>query len=604
MGRVLFYIFIFTFGIAYSGLTAEYYVDKNHSVASDTNTGTENQPWLSIQKAANVAVAGDTVYIKAGVYNEKVTVQNSGRPGIPITFMAYPGETPILDGTGISLSNYYGLFTADYKNYITLDGFHVRNSAEVLVRMTNGIGFVLKNCLIHTNQASETDGVWFTHVSESYIDNNEIYDTQWNAINVTSSSEVKIRYNYIHDNRLHAGINVFPKTSEPQVTYSGNDILYNRITRISPGAAIYSRYQTDNTIAYNLIYENNGPGIKFDYDRCSGSSPCEYVFQSNTKIYNNTFVNNGVNGIQIRNASNMDVKNNIFAYNDRSVYITSEANLGHIFDHNLYYGSDYSAKGPNGIYADPLFVDPINHNYELKSESLGWTASDTGGKIGAVPIPKFSQSSDPTQSQDVTVFSKLDSNLGDVQNWEPLTPSRWSIVDEAGNYCYGITTSSYTNMSGGRLGEYSLIKNKIYGNFSFKAYFKTSEDLTTNSQADFTILFGFQDSNNYYFMMFNSDPDSAQLFKVTNGSRQQIGIATGAVIMNNNYHKVEVERNQDSIKVLYDGILCIEATDSAFSIGRIGIGSYNDSFLIDDILISESITILPPVNFRIKIASN
>jgi len=50
-----------------------YYVAKN---GSDSNPGSESQPWLTIQKAADTMVAGDTVYVKAGTYTEQVTPQN------------------------------------------------------------------------------------------------------------------------------------------------------------------------------------------------------------------------------------------------------------------------------------------------------------------------------------------------------------------------------------------------------------------------------------------------------------------------------------------------------------------------------------------------
>ena len=46
-----------------------YYVDQNHLAASDTNSGTVSLPWLTIQKAANTLISGDTVYIKTGSTN-------------------------------------------------------------------------------------------------------------------------------------------------------------------------------------------------------------------------------------------------------------------------------------------------------------------------------------------------------------------------------------------------------------------------------------------------------------------------------------------------------------------------------------------------------
>ncbi|MBN1484358.1 MAG: hypothetical protein JXA37_06510, partial [Chloroflexia bacterium] len=37
---------------------------------SDSNPGTQDYPWQTIQKAADTLAAGDTVYIKAGIYEE------------------------------------------------------------------------------------------------------------------------------------------------------------------------------------------------------------------------------------------------------------------------------------------------------------------------------------------------------------------------------------------------------------------------------------------------------------------------------------------------------------------------------------------------------
>ncbi len=385
-----------------------YYVDA--AKGNDSSPGTLSSPWKTVQKGANVAVAGDTVYVRKGTYKEKVTVKNSGSSGKPIVFMAYPGETPILDGTGISLSGYKGLFTAENKNYITLDGFHVRNSAEVLVRMAYGTGFVLRNCRIHTNRASNTDGVFFKHVTNSFIENNDVSNTKWDAINVISSSNVKIRYNYVHDNVYHAGINIFPATNEAQVTYSGNDVMYNVVTRIVAGAAIYTRYQTNNTIAYNLIYDNTSNAIKFDEDRCYAKRPagskCNYVYRSNTKVHNNTLVYNGKHGIMNVNATHTDIKNNIIAFNGSSpISVNSKANTGHSIDYNMYYSPTNSNKRANEINSNPLFIDANKGNFDLKSTSLGWKASNTGSKVGAAPVPTYANKSD-----------------GSIQPLSPLSP--------------------------------------------------------------------------------------------------------------------------------------------------------------------------------------
>ncbi len=68
-----------------------YYVAQNGGGA-----GTPASPYATVQAAANVAKAGDTVIIENGTYNEDVTVQNSGAQGNPIIFQAQSNQGAIL----------------------------------------------------------------------------------------------------------------------------------------------------------------------------------------------------------------------------------------------------------------------------------------------------------------------------------------------------------------------------------------------------------------------------------------------------------------------------------------------------------------------------
>ena len=76
---------------------AEYYVAPN---GSDTNPGSMTQPFATLQKGHDVAVAGDTVWLRAGTYqiSRQVRLSKSGRSDTQrINFWAYQGETPVLD---------------------------------------------------------------------------------------------------------------------------------------------------------------------------------------------------------------------------------------------------------------------------------------------------------------------------------------------------------------------------------------------------------------------------------------------------------------------------------------------------------------------------
>ena len=52
-----------------------YYVSKN---GSDFNSGAEDQPFKTIQRAADMAVAGNTVVVHEGIYREWVKPRNGG----------------------------------------------------------------------------------------------------------------------------------------------------------------------------------------------------------------------------------------------------------------------------------------------------------------------------------------------------------------------------------------------------------------------------------------------------------------------------------------------------------------------------------------------
>jgi hypothetical protein len=106
-----------------TGGGATYYVAPN---GDDNNPGTEAQPWRAIGKAAATLVSGDTVYIRAGTYQERVVPQNSGSDYI--TYIAYPEERVTIDGSGVSMpSGDAGLFEVSGLNYIRISGLRIIN---------------------------------------------------------------------------------------------------------------------------------------------------------------------------------------------------------------------------------------------------------------------------------------------------------------------------------------------------------------------------------------------------------------------------------------------------------------------------------------------
>ncbi|RXZ83727.1 carbohydrate-binding protein [Paenibacillaceae bacterium] len=74
----------------------QYYVA---TTGDDRNSGTSLQsPFRTISRAAEVLEAGDTCYIREGIYRETVLPANNGRSGAPIRFTAYQNERVVVSG--------------------------------------------------------------------------------------------------------------------------------------------------------------------------------------------------------------------------------------------------------------------------------------------------------------------------------------------------------------------------------------------------------------------------------------------------------------------------------------------------------------------------
>ena len=80
--------------------TRTYFVDNRNPRAADSNPGTEEQPFLTINKAAQVLQPGERVVIMTGVYRERVDPARGGTgPDKMISFEAAPGADVVVKGS-------------------------------------------------------------------------------------------------------------------------------------------------------------------------------------------------------------------------------------------------------------------------------------------------------------------------------------------------------------------------------------------------------------------------------------------------------------------------------------------------------------------------
>ena len=146
-----------------------YYVS---TTGNDANPGTLYQPWLTIQKAANTMVAGDTLIVMAGNYStQRVKITKSGVSGSPIIYQAQ-GQV-IMKGFDILAS------------YVIIDGFEVANT-----------NYVRWNCEISTGIC-----VYGAH---NIIENNYIHDAALRGINLRGDVNDDTSHdNIVRNNKLY-----------------------------------------------------------------------------------------------------------------------------------------------------------------------------------------------------------------------------------------------------------------------------------------------------------------------------------------------------------------------------------------------------------------
>jgi hypothetical protein len=95
---------------------ATYYVA---TTGNDANAGSQVAPWRTLQKAGNVAAAGDTVNVLPGTY-AGFRPLHSGTAAAPIRFVAQAGV--IVNTPGTANSNGDNIWVRDV-DYIVIDGF-------------------------------------------------------------------------------------------------------------------------------------------------------------------------------------------------------------------------------------------------------------------------------------------------------------------------------------------------------------------------------------------------------------------------------------------------------------------------------------------------
>ena len=370
-----------------------YYVSK---AGNNANPGTISSPWKTLGKASSATLNPcDTVYVRGGVYSEfSVWFTRSGTATQPISVLAYPGEFPVVDGTGLNIPAGYAFFGVKGA-YFILSGFEVRNGmVGVQFQGANGI---LSNMNIHNMQGT---GIYFQG-DYGLVENNTVSFTSLENASPTSSyringgwgtgiSAARDVVNGITNQTILRGNTVYSvygeglSTFEADGTIIENNVVYDNWatnTYISDARNVIFRnnlvYATPNTAvgirssqpvlltladeqaskprsANNIVINNmflNGELCAFCWTLVSGSGLVGDL------IANNTLVNGVVATPQSTSVTTQASRfeNNIIYRNDGGpVAWTSTSYTGLLFSNNLWSATPPpAARGAGDIIANP-----------------------------------------------------------------------------------------------------------------------------------------------------------------------------------------------------------------------------------------------------------
>ena len=321
--------------LCHYGKAATYYVAAN---GADSNTGTVDAPFQTIQQAANNTVPGDTVLVRDGTYGHvnavscaencgsnksPVVLYNSGTPTARITFKAEHKWSAVLD-CEMLCDSYFNLYNA---SYVTIQDFVI----------TRGYWEA-----IHSNDAAHHITLQGNRMEHIGIRHNATDIGEQGMYTNPNCHDFIIDGNVFHDIGRTTGL-PYPNHDHGLHLRGSNFIIINNVF-------------------YNLT---KGWGIQLS----TGAT--------NFLIANNTFAfaNPGRDGqiVLWDGNTNITIQNNIF-YNPRNYAIARYTSpvTGCVIDHNIVYGAFgmlADSRGclvdANQVGANPMFVNTSTAPYDF-----------------------------------------------------------------------------------------------------------------------------------------------------------------------------------------------------------------------------------------------
>jgi hypothetical protein len=339
---------------------------------NNSNSGTAQSPWRTLQYAADHVRPGDRVTVRAGNY-VGFQLETSGTAAAPIEFFAEPGvlvnqPNPVRGQHGINLEN---------ASYVVVDGFSVTGMPRAGVRSVGSDGEEFASHVTIRNVHSYNNSYWGIltgFVNDLVIENNETSGSAIeHGIYVSNSGDRPIIRNNLSWGNDRNGIHVNGDAEQggdgiiSGALISGNIIYGNGA---DGGSGINMDGVQNSRIENNLLYDNHASGISlYRIDGGGGSN--------GNVVVNNTIhvADDGRWALNIKDGSTGNTAfNNIL-----------------VSEHPTYGAIDISPDSLPGFISDYNVVTPKFSNNDTFISLTQWR-SQTGQdmhSLGAEPEALF-----------------------------------------------------------------------------------------------------------------------------------------------------------------------------------------------------------------------
>lgn len=160
----------------------------------DSNAGTAQAPFATVQHGLDVAQAGDTVVVHGGRYPELAVFPRSGQAGRPIRLVAACGEQPVLDGAGLGRGiGAAALVRIEGRSHVTVEGLELKGLTAQGGNFPAGI-WVRGSCsdvLIRGNEVHHISGAQGGAAGGAH--GIAVYGTE-----TTATTDVRLEGNHVH----------------------------------------------------------------------------------------------------------------------------------------------------------------------------------------------------------------------------------------------------------------------------------------------------------------------------------------------------------------------------------------------------------------------